>query len=189
MPVVESGRSAVDILHLLDLLEEEVAGARKMPVGGGVLVDRKHMLDLIDQLRVAIPANIRQARDVLQRREQALADAEQEAKRIIDSAQREVERRCSETAIVRQSEEYAHQIAQTSDERAKQLLREAEARAVARVAEAAEQARVQQDEADRYALAILTRLDTQISTFLTSIRQGIQSLQDTHEAPPDRKQT
>ena len=160
-----------------------MASARKMPVGGGMLVDRKRMLDLIDQLRVAIPANIRQARDVLQKRDQALAEAEREATQIIESAQREIERRVGDTAIVRQSEEYARQITQAADERAKQVLREAEARASARFAEAAEQARVQQEEADRYALAILTRLDTQIGSFLGSIRQGIQSIQDSRDPP------
>ncbi len=142
-----------------------------MPVGGGVLVDRKHMLDLIDQLRVAIPTSIRQAREVLQRRTDAVADAEREAARIVESAQREAERRLSETGVVRQAEE-----------RARQIIAEADARAAQRMAEAAEEARLQQEEADRYALAILTRLDTQISTFLGSVRQGIESLKDSRES-------
>lgn len=144
-----------------------------MPVGGGVLVDRRHMLDLIDQLRVAIPANIRQARDVLQRRAQALQEAEQEAARIVESAQREVDRRLSDTGVVRQSEE-----------RARQILAEVEMRAAARVAESTAQARLQQEEADRYALAILTRLDTQISTFLGSVREGIESLKEPRDPGP-----
>jgi vacuolar-type H+-ATPase subunit H len=156
---------------LLDLLEEEVASARKMPVGGGVLVDRKHMLELIDQLRVAIPANIRQARDILQRRAQAIAEAEQEAARIVDSAQREADRRLADTGVVRQAEE-----------RARQVLSDAESRAASRLSETVEQARLQQEEADRYALAILTRLDTQIATFLTSVRQGIESLREPHDS-------
>src|SRR5579884_4490227 len=88
--------AAVDILHLLDQLEEEVASARKMPMGGGVLVDRKRLLDLIDQLRVAIPANIRQARDIMERREQMLAEADNEAKGIIARAQQEAQRRLNE---------------------------------------------------------------------------------------------
>ncbi len=141
-----------------------------MPVGGGVLVDRKHMLDLIDQLRVAIPTSVRQAREVLQRRSQAVADAEHEAAHIVDSAQREAERRLSDTAVVRQAEE-----------RARQIIAEAENRAAQRLAESAEQARQQQEEADRYALAILTRLDTQISNFLGSVRQGIDSLRDSRD--------
>jgi vacuolar-type H+-ATPase subunit H len=142
-----------------------------MPVGGGVLVDRRHMLDLIDQLRVAIPANIRQARDVLQRRSQAMTEAEQEAARIVESAQREVDRRLAETGVVRQAEE-----------RARQIVAEAENRASSRVAESVAQAKLQQEEADRYALAILTRLDTQISTFLNSVREGIDSLKDPRDA-------
>jgi len=156
----------------LDLLEEEVANARKMPVGGGVLVDRRHILDLIDQLRVAIPANIRQARDILQRRAQALAEAEQEAASIIDSAQREVDRRLSETGVVRQAEE-----------RARQIVADADAKAASRIAEGTAHSRQQQEEADRYALAILTRLDTQISTFLASIREGIDSLKEAGGPP------
>jgi cell division septum initiation protein DivIVA len=156
----------------LDLLEEEVASARKMPVGGGVLVDRRHILDLIDQLRVAIPANIRQARDVLQRRAQALAEAEQEAASIVESAQREVDRRLSETGVVRQAEE-----------RARQIVSDADAKAAAKIGEASANLRQQQEDADRYALAILTRLDTQISTFLASIREGIDSLKDAGSPP------
>jgi hypothetical protein len=138
-----------------------------MPVGGGVLVDRRHILDLIDQLRVAIPANIRQARDVLQRRAQALAEAEQEAANIVESARREVDRRLSETGVVRQAEE-----------RARQIVADAESKAASKIAQGSAQSRQQQVEADRYALAILTRLDTQISTFLASIREGIESLKD-----------
>ena len=146
-----------------------------MPVGGGVLVDRKHMLDLIDQLRVAIPTNIRQARDVLQRRAQAIAEAEQEAARILEAAHREADRRLADTGVVRQAED-----------RARQIIADAETRATARLQETVNQARLQQEEADRYALAILTRLDTQISTFLTSVRQGIDSLKETSESEARR---
>ena len=141
------------------------------------------MLDLIDQLRVAIPTNIRQARDVLQRREQALAEADQEATRIISSAQREVDRLLTDTAVMRQAEERARQVTQAADEQARQILRDAETRAASRVAEAAEQARLQQEEADRYALAILTRLDTQMTAFVNSVRQGIESLQQPAAGP------
>jgi len=153
-----------------------------MPVGGGVLVDRKHMLDLIDQLRIAIPANIRQAREVLQRRDQALAEAEREAARIVESAQRELDRRLGDTAVVRQAEERARQFSQAAEEQARQTLRDAEAQAASRLAAASDQARLQQEDADRYALALLNRLDTQMTAFLNSVRQGIQSLQE----PPGR---
>ena len=74
-----------------------------MPVGGGVLVDRRHILDLIDQLRVAIPANIRQARDVLQRRAQALAEAERESGQYRRVCAAGKDRRLSETGVVRQA--------------------------------------------------------------------------------------
>ena len=169
--------AAVDILHLLDQLEEEVASARKMPMGGGVLVDRKRLLDLIDQLRVAIPANIRQARDIMERREHTLTEADAEARRIIAAAKQESQRLVSEDEIVRQARAEASRIQREAQAHAQTTLREAAEQAEREASQARETARQQVAEADQYALAVLTRLDRQISTFLASVRQGIDSLQ------------
>src|SRR5579884_3026551 len=117
--------AAVDILHLLDQLEEEVAQARKMPMGGGVLVDRKRLLDLIDQLRVSIPANIRQAREMMERREQTLAQADAEAKAIVAAAQQEANRRLNGEAITQEARSEAGRLQREAQAQAQNILHEA----------------------------------------------------------------
>ena len=51
----------MEILYLIDTLEELVIQSRRLPVGGNLVVDRKRMLDVIDQMRLAVPADLRQA--------------------------------------------------------------------------------------------------------------------------------
>jgi cell division septum initiation protein DivIVA len=148
-----------------------------MPMGGGVLVDRKRLLDLIDQLRVSIPANIRQARDVMQKREQTLAEADAEGKAIISTAQHEANRRLGEDALVREARAEAGRLQREAQALAQGVIQEAHQKADQELGQARDQARQQMTEADQYALAVLTRLDRQMTAFLNNVHQGIESLQ------------
>lgn len=153
-------------------MEEEVSAARRMPIGGGVVVDRRRMLEIIEQLRHAIPANIRQARSIIERGDQAVAEADAAAARIIADAEREADERVAQAAITRAAQERAHQLEMETSERARRMLAAAQADAERQLAEASERARAQEDEADRYALAVLTGLEQRITAYLGSIREA-----------------
>jgi cell division septum initiation protein DivIVA len=130
------GGSTVDILQLLDELEDEITTAQKMPIGGRVVVDRRRLLDMIEQLRVAIPSNIKQARSIVDRGEQAVAEAEAAAERIIAEAEREAEARVSQSSLVRAAQERGHQLELEAEERARRILANAQAEAERLLAEA-----------------------------------------------------
>ena len=57
----------MDILHHIDRLEEIVGEARKLPVGGGLVMPRQRLLDLIDRMRVSVPKEVYDARDVMEK--------------------------------------------------------------------------------------------------------------------------
>ena len=76
----------MDILHHIDRLEELVGDARKIPVGGGVVIGRQRLLDLIDRMRVSVPKEVYDAREVIEKRDDVLEDAGAEASRIIARA-------------------------------------------------------------------------------------------------------
>lgn len=161
---------AVDILELLAELEDEVNAARRPIMGSGVVIDRRRVLDLIEALREAIPANIKQARGVLSRGEQAIREAEGRAARIVADAEREAEQLVSAAAITRAAQERAYGIERQAEERARRILAAAQADAERQLAEAAERARTQEAEADSYALAMLTAVEERLAPFLASIR-------------------
>ena len=167
----------MDILHHIDRLEELVGEARKLPVGGGLVLSRQRLLDLIDRMRVAVPKEVYDAREVIEKRDEVLADATAEASRIIARAKEEVDERLKETEVVKAAEERARQILAGAQERLLELSREAEAQAAARLDDAQNAAREQMREADVYALQTLRKLETELSEFIATVRRGVETLE------------
>jgi vacuolar-type H+-ATPase subunit H len=168
---------SIDVLYLIDRLEELVARGFQVPLGSGVVVHRQRLLDLIDRMRVAMPADIRGAREVLQRQEEILAETQEEAGRIIARAQAEVEERLKKEAVVKAAGERAQQIVREGEERAQALVGDAETQARERLDEAEKGAQQQMEEADLYALQTMRRLETQLNNFLNTIRKGLEAME------------
>ena len=53
-----------DILFLVERLESLVGSAKKVPLTNNVVLDQAAALELIDQLRVAVPDEVRQAKRI-----------------------------------------------------------------------------------------------------------------------------
>jgi hypothetical protein len=151
----------MDILHLIDRLEELFNDSRAIPLTHNVVVDEDRMLDLIDQMRVAIPEEVKKAQQILAQRDRILAQAQEEANRTLALA-----RDKSEQLVERDS------IAQAAHSRADQIL------AQGRVdAEAARR------EADDYVIDTLAKLETQLERYLNQVRNGVAALEQTHLPP------
>lgn len=168
----------MDILHLIDRLEELVADARRMPIGQGVVIDRRRVLELVDQMRSAVPWEVRQAREIVAERDSVLEESRREGEGIIHRAELEAQAKLNENAMVQQAEREAAQIIARAEERSQKLLDDAQDQVVARIRQAEQTATNQMDEADRYALEMLRRLDQQLAAFSTTIRAGIDALEE-----------
>lgn len=172
------GGAQMEILELIDVLEELVIQSRRLPVGGNLVVDRKRMLDVIDQMRLAVPTDLRQAQQVLENREQIIEDAHTTAQGSLERAEQERQRRLEENSIIREAQERSQQMLMDAEARARQVIAESDATAAAHLSEAAEAASKQLDDADQYAFEVLRRLENQLQAFLDSIRMSISSLQE-----------
>ncbi len=154
----------MDILELVDRLEELFNESRAIPFTHNVIVDEDRMLDLIDQMRITIPDEVRKARQLLNQKERVLAQAKEEAQRTIQLAQERREQMIQRDAIVQ----------------------EAEARAREIIAQAREDAEAIRREADDYALQKLQELEMALARMMAEVQNGIQALQQTQaaEGPP-----
>ncbi|MEO6397736.1 MAG: hypothetical protein ABIP13_04655 [Tepidiformaceae bacterium] len=168
----------MEILSLIDSLEELVVQARRLPVGGNLVMDRKRMLDVIDQMRLSVPNDLKQAQQVLETREQILAEAHHTADETLQKAETERARRIEETSVVREARERSQAMLVDAEGRARNAISEADATAAAHLSEAAEAASKQLDDADEYALEVLRRLEHQLQAFLESIRVSVSSLEE-----------
>jgi cell division septum initiation protein DivIVA len=167
----------VDVLHLIDRLEEMVADARRLPLGGGIVVPRQQVLDLVDQMRVALPRQVYDARDVVERRDEIMRESEHKAQERLSQADEELEKRLAQTEVVQAAQSRAEAIVMAAEERARELLRDAEQQARARLDESQTESRREMGEADAYSLQTLRRLEDQLEGFLGTVRNGIDALE------------
>ncbi|MFM8320439.1 MAG: hypothetical protein ACKOC5_05945 [Chloroflexota bacterium] len=144
----------MDILHLVDRLEELLNASRPFPFTHNVIVDEDRMLDIIDQMRVAIPEEMKKAQQVLANRDRLLAQAQEEANRTLAIAREKSEQLLERDAIV-----------QAAQNRADQLVSGARTEC--------EKIRL---DADNYVLDTLTRLEIEMDRYLGQVRNGINTL-------------
>jgi crotonobetainyl-CoA:carnitine CoA-transferase CaiB-like acyl-CoA transferase len=167
----------MDILHLIDRLEEMASEARRLPVGGGAVISRQRLLDLIDRMRVAVPREVYDSREVIERKEEILRVAGEDAAKLLEETKSEVEKRLAETEVVKAAEERAREVLTEAQARAQELARDAEEQARGRLDDAQEVSRAQMREADAYALQTLRRLEQELDGFMGTVRKGIDTLE------------
>lgn len=166
----------MDILHLIDRLEELVAEARRMPIGQGVVIDRRRILELIDQMRSTVPWEIKEAIEVTAHKDGIIDEARRQGEGIVHRAELDAQEKLEESELVKQAEVEAQELLRRAEERSQELLDDATDQVQARLAQAEQTATNQMDEADRYALEMLRRLESQLQAFSSTVRAGIESL-------------
>jgi len=167
----------MDLLHLVDRLEELVAGAQKMPIGNRAILDRRRMLDLIDQMRIAVPHEVREAQDIVANRDAIKREAEEEGRIIVAEAEGRAARMVEEHPITEAAHHRAEEIALEAERRLEARVDEANRDIQNRLQESRRLAREQMEAADEYARELLVRLERQLAAFQNSVHAGIQQLE------------
>ena len=122
-------------------------------------------MELLDQLRLAIPQELMAAEEVLTEKDHILNQALLDARRTKAQAEDEYRERLDQNEIVLAAENRAGQTLRQAEERAEHLVQRSEA-----------QARSRRSEADAYALQSLRVLERELSALNGSVRKGIDLL-------------
>jgi cell division septum initiation protein DivIVA len=146
---------AIDILHLLDRLETQLSKGWRLPFTSNLVIDEDSLLDIIDQMRISIPEEVKQAKRVAAERERMLEQSRQEADRIVTMAQQQVGSLTSEHEVVKSAQEKAEEI----------------------LAEANRSAGEIRAEADTYVMDVLSDMEEQLLRLITTVRNGIQQVE------------
>jgi len=145
----------MDILHLVDRLEELFNESRPIWFTHSVAVDEEKLLDIIDQMRVSIPEEIKKAQQILAQRDRILAQAQEEANRTLSLARERSDQMLERDPLVQSAQARADQIIE-------QVQMEVEGT---------------RREADAYVLDTLTKLEMEMERLLNQARNGIRTLQ------------
>ena len=149
----------MDILHLIDRLEEMLNDSRAIPFTHNVVVDEDKVLDLIDQMRVAIPEEVKKSQQLLAQRDRLLTQSQEEANRTLALAREKSEQLVERDAIVQAAQAKADQI----------------------ILQAKADIETTRHDADDYAMDTLTKLEVELDRVVTQVRNGINSLKQEKE--------
>ena len=149
----------MDILHLVDRLEELFNESRPIWFTHSVVVNEERMLDIIDQMRVSIPEEIKKAQQVLAQRDRILAQAQEEANRTLALAREKSDAMLDRDSLVEAAKLRA-------DEIEKQIYRNNDK---------------VKHEADEYVLQTLGKLQGELERMLVQVQNGISTLQQVEE--------
>jgi vacuolar-type H+-ATPase subunit H len=144
----------MNIHEAIDRLEYVIAHSRQIPLTRTVVVDQEEVLACIDELRLSLPDEIKQARWTLQEQQRLLSEAQVEAARTVRKAGERAQNMIGQ-----------HDLAKGAEKQAEAMLREASVRA--------EETR---RAADRYASDVMQSLESQLLRTVATVKKGVEAL-------------
>jgi hypothetical protein len=105
---------ATDILYLVERLEALLSKGWRVPMSSKTMIDEDEFLDIVDQMRIAVPEEIRQSKKIVQDRDRVIAQAQEEANRILELAKEDAARLVNEHTVTKNAQELAQQIEKQS---------------------------------------------------------------------------
>lgn len=155
----------MDILHLVDRLEELFNHSRPIPLTHNVIVDEDKFLDIIDQMRISIPEEVKKAQQVFSQKERVLAQGQEEANRTIALAREKADQLLEKDIVVQEASRRAAQIIEQSRIDAENI----------------------KDGADKYAHDRLVEFEQQLELLLNQVRNGLQVLAEKNSPSSERE--
>ncbi|MFH9574901.1 cell division initiation protein [Streptomyces sp. NPDC017454] len=116
----------MDVQKKLDEITAMVSGARAMPMSASCVINRAELLSMLEELRAELPGSLAQAQELIGDREQMVAQARQEADRIIEGAHAERGSLIADTEVARRSQAEADRILGEARQEAEEVRAEAD---------------------------------------------------------------
>ena len=113
---------ANDVNRLIDMITERIEDAKAPAFKPNMAtIDRDEILDLLEELRAALPIEVKKAQELLTAREKFVDDAKREVDRMRRQAEQEAKSMVSDSEIIYAAKEKARQIVARAEERSRQL--------------------------------------------------------------------
>ena len=103
-------------------LQDVISAAKSMPFSGGkVMVSSDEIYDILDQIQDAMPAEVRQAKNIVADRKQILAEANRESENIIRSAEERKKAMLNQNELVREAQAKAKEIVDDAKQKSAEI--------------------------------------------------------------------
>ncbi|HEX3629608.1 MAG TPA: ATPase [Candidatus Dormibacteraeota bacterium] len=144
----------MNIHEAIDRLEYLIAHSRQIPLTRTVVIDQEEALACIDDLRLSLPDEVKQARWTLQEQQRLLSEAQAEAARIVNKASERAQTMMGQQELLKRAEKQAETILKEATAKADETRRAA----------------------DRYAWDVMQNLESQLLRTITTVKKGVEAL-------------
>ena len=110
------------IEELIGTLYDMVQDAKSVPfTGGNCSVERERVLDLLDEISNRLPGELKQAKTIVESRNELITSAKRESESILKAAQAQARQMVTEEAIYMEAKEQANEMVRAAQEKIKEL--------------------------------------------------------------------
>lgn len=111
----------MEILSILETLEDVIEKSLTVPLIGKSLVDKEEILEIVKEIRLKLPDDIKQAKWVKEERQRILLEAQKEANNILKDAEGKIQSLVDEHEITKKAYEQANEIIANAQKNAREI--------------------------------------------------------------------
>ena len=111
-----------DVQHLLDMLYEMIDGAKNAPLTSDkCILNRDEALDLLDEISNQLPGELKQAKTIVESRNEVITNAKREAENILKQAEQRARQMISHEEVYLQAQKEADDLMKNAQAKIKEL--------------------------------------------------------------------
>lgn len=111
----------MDVMEIIEMIEETVDKAPTVPLSGKVLIDKEDIMDYVQEMRLAYPEELKEAKWVKDERQRILNEAENKADILVKTAEETQRHLVEENEIAKKAKDYAEDLVNTAQTKAMEI--------------------------------------------------------------------
>ncbi len=111
----------MEILQIIDLLEDKIEQSKTIPLLNRAMIDKEDILASIEEIRLHLPEDMKQARWIKDEKKRILAEAQSEADNLVKNTQDKIAKMVDEHEITKKAYEQANQIIVAAQKNSREL--------------------------------------------------------------------
>ena len=111
----------MEIFTLLEELEDILENGKSVPFSGKSVVDKEEILEIIKEIRLKLPDELKQAKWIKEERQRILVEAQKEADDIVKEAENRIISMINENEITKKAYEKKAEIIETANEMSREI--------------------------------------------------------------------
>jgi vacuolar-type H+-ATPase subunit H len=111
----------MEILAILETLEDVIEKSVSVPFSGKCMVDKEEILEIVKEMRLKLPDDIKQAKWVKEERQRILLEAQKEANNIVKDAENKIASLVDEHEITKKAYDQSNEIVSNAQKNAREI--------------------------------------------------------------------